>query len=54
MATKRQIVAQLTTDDLKLLAEAAEKGDTIKTLNSRDQKRVRRAVKLIRTIPGAQ
>lgn len=54
MAYKRDVVAQTSSDDLKLVAEAAEKGATIKNFNSKDLKKINRVVKLIRTIKGAQ
>jgi hypothetical protein len=54
MATKRQIVAQLSTDDIKLLAEAASAGATKANFNSKDLQAVKRAVKLLRTVRAAQ
>lgn len=48
MATKRQIVSQLTPEDLEALADAAEKGS--KGLEPKVQKRAKRAVKILRTL----
>lgn len=54
MATKREVVAQLTTDDIKLLAEAAAIGAKKANFNAKDLKRVKRGVELLRTVRAAQ
>jgi F0F1-type ATP synthase epsilon subunit len=51
MATKREVVAKLSHDELKLLAESAEEG--AKTFPPREQKRIKRAVKLLKTVKAA-
>lgn len=48
MATKRQVVSQLAQEDLGLLANAAEKG--LKEFDARIQKRLKRAIKILRTV----
>lgn len=52
--TKREAVAQLKAEDIKLLAEAADAGTSIKNFNTADMKRVKRAVKLLRKVRAAQ
>ena len=54
MATKRQVVAQLSTDDIKLVAEAALAGATEKNFNSADLRKIKRAARLLRTVRAAQ
>lgn len=54
MATKREAVAKLSTDDIKLVAEAAEKGATSANFNAKDLKAVKRSVKVLRTVRAAQ
>lgn len=51
---KRQLVASVTADDLKLVAEAAEKGATIKDFKGADLKRIKSVISKIRKVQGAQ
>lgn len=50
--TKRQVVAQLSTEDLKLLADAA--AAHVGKSKGKEFARVRRAVKLLRSVRAAQ
>lgn len=52
MSTKREVVAQLSTEDLKLLANAAE--IAIKQGMVVQERKVRRAIKLLRTVRAAK
>lgn len=55
MATKREAVAQLTVEDLKLLASAADEG--VKSSGiflPKDQRKIKRAAKILRTVRAAQ
>lgn len=54
MATKREVVAQLSTDDIRLVAEAAEAGAKKTNFNAADLKKIKRSVKLLRTVRAAQ
>ena len=54
MVTKRAAVALLSADDLKLLAEAAEKGATKTNFNAKELKAVKRGIKTLRTVRAAQ
>lgn len=51
---KRQAVAALTTEQIQLIAEAAQAGATIKNFSAADQRKVRAAVKVLRKVRGAQ
>jgi hypothetical protein len=47
MATKRKVIAQISVEDLHLVAEAAEAGS--KGMETKQARKVKRAAKLLRT-----
>lgn len=54
MASKREAIAQLSTEDIRLVAEAAEAGAKKANFNAKDLKAVKRSVKILRTVRAAQ
>ena len=53
--TKREAVAQLRAEDFKLLATAAEEGVKASGIFlPKDQRKVRRAVKILRSVKAAK
>lgn len=54
MASKREAVARLDTDTIKLLAEAAEKGADIKHFNAADLAKIKQGIRVLRSVRGAQ
>lgn len=50
--TKREAIAQLKADDIKLLTEAAELG--LSDFSTKDQKLIKRAVKVLRSVRAAK
>lgn len=51
--TKRQLVAQVSTDDLKQLADAAEKGATSKNYKPGEVRKIKRTIALVRKVKAA-
>ena len=50
--TKREMIAQLRADDIKLVAAAAQVG--AEEYTATEQKRIKRAVKILRSVKAAK
>lgn len=52
--TKRQMVAQLSTEQIQLVAEAAVAGASIKNFSAADVRKIKAAASKMRKVKGAQ